>query len=261
MELAQLNRWCNLAGKAGAIFCFLTLAVLLDGLIGQFREPAHIIKVLPGMTVQINGELVEEVKGVQDLTSMSDSDQLTVSFEAVHKGYFLGGDMWRGRLTAESQIQPGEYHLNVLPKTSSSTRKTPAFRILVYADALSLQRSSKSLIRSYLGISPFGVAAACVPGILLALGLVYFLTGKRDALLARVGRAEVYRVTRRDGGYEIRFALGTAHGLAPGAHVRVLNAAGQAVGIAQVEESTPTDSLAVVTADQEIKAGYLVARQ
>jgi hypothetical protein len=78
------------------------------------------------------------------------------------------------------------------------------------------------------------------------------------ALLARAGQAEVYRVTRRDGGYEIRFALGTAHGLGPGARVRILNDPGQAVGLAQVEEATPTDSLALVTADQEIKAGYLV---
>jgi hypothetical protein len=260
MELAQVNRWCALAGRFGALCCALALLAVLDGLIGQFREPANIVKLLPGSSVDINGELVEEVKGVQELTVLSDSKQLQVSFEAVHKGYFLGGDMWRGRLSADSLIPPGEYHLNVLPKTSSSTRKTPAFRILVYADALSLQRSSKSLIRSYGGISPYAAAAACLPGILLALGTVYLLSGKREELLAGEGKAEIYRVERREGGCEIRFGLGTQQGLSPGSQVNIRDDQGQLVATARIEEAAPADSLAVVTSDREIRAGYLVSR-
>jgi hypothetical protein len=258
MELAQINRWCGLAGKFGSLCCALTLLALLDGLIGQFREPSNLVKLLPGTSVDINGELVEEVKGVQELTVLSDTEQLQVSFEAVHKGYFLGGDMWRGRLLADSRLQPGEYHLNVLPKTSSSTRKTPSFRILVYANALSLQESSKSLIRSSSGISPFVAAAACLPGILLAFGAVYLLAGKREELLAREGKAEIYRVERREGGCEIRFGLGTQHGLSPGSQVTIHDDRGQLVGTGRVEQVAPTDSLAVVTTDREMRAGYLV---
>jgi hypothetical protein len=260
MKLAQINRWCTLVGRFGALCFVLVLLALLDGLIGQFREPSNIVKLLPGNTVDINGELVEEVKGVQDLTTLSDSEQLQVSFEAVHKGYFLGGDMWRGRLSADPLIPPGEYHLNVLPKSSSSTRKTPSFRILVYADALSLQRSSKSLIRSYGGISPYAAAAAFLPGILLAFGMVYWLGGKREELLAGEGRAEIYRVERREGGCEIRFGLGTQHGISRGSQVNIRDDQGLVVATGRVEEASPTDSLAVLTTDREVRAGYLVSR-
>ncbi len=260
MELAKIERWRGLASKAGAVFCAMALVTLLDGLLVHFREPANMVKVLPGESVQVNGELTDEARRVEELTFISDTDQLQVSFEAIHKGYFLGGDMWRGRLLVSPQIAPGEYHLAVLPRESSSPRRAPSFRILVFPDAFSLQKTSTSLIRRYLGISPFAVAAGCLPGILLAFGLVYYLAGRREALLAQEGKAEVYRVLRREGGYEIRFALGTVHGMGAGVRVRVFDEQGQSVGLAQVEESNETDSLAVITADQEIRTGFLVAR-
>jgi hypothetical protein len=42
--------------------------------------------------------------------------------------------------------------------------------------------------------------------------------------------------------------------------VKVLDQTGRLVAMGKVEESSPTDSVAVVTADQEIRAGYLVMR-
>lgn len=260
MDLDEVSRCSSLAGKAGAAFCVIALLALADGLLVHFREPANLVKVLPGASIQINGELTDEAHRVEELTYLSSSEQFQVSFEAIHKGYFLGGDMWRGKLLVGPGISPGEYRLAVMPKRSSSPRAAPAFRILVYPDALSLQKSSTSLIRRFFGISAFVVAAGCLPGILLAFGMVYYLSARREALLAQGGQAEVYRVVRREGGYEIRFALGTTHGLGPGARVQVLNEQGQRVGLAQVEESNQTDSLAVITADQEIKTGYLVSR-
>jgi hypothetical protein len=191
---------------------------------------------------------------------VTNSDQLTVNFEAIHKGYFLGGDMWRGRLIVGPGIAPGEYSLAVLPKRTISPRKAPAFRILVFADDASLQESSTSMVRRWFGISAFKVAAGCLPGILLAFGAVYLLSGKREALLAATGQAEVYLVTRGDGGYEIRFGLGTAHGISPGVRVTISNEAGQQVGTGTVEVSNQTVSVALATTDQEIKVGDLVSR-
>jgi hypothetical protein len=226
----------------------------------HFREPANLVKVLPGASIAINGELTDEAHGVEELTFVSNSDRLTVTFEAIHKGYFLGGDMWRGRLIVGPGIAPGEYSLAVLPKSTVSPRKAPAFRILVFPEALSLQKSSTSLIRRWFGISAFKVAAGCLPGILLAFGAVFLLSGKREALLAATGQAEVYRVTRGDSGYEIRFALGTAHGMSPGAGVAICNEAGQQVGTGTVEVSDRKASVAQATSDQEIRVGYLVSR-
>jgi hypothetical protein len=259
MDLDQVTRRRDLASKIGAAFCVIALLALVDGLLVHFREPANLIKVLPGASIQINGELTDEAHRVQDLTFVTNSDQLTVNFEAIHKGYFLGGDMWRGRLIVGPGIAPGEYSLSVLPMRTLSPRKAPSFRILVFPEALSLQKSSTSLIRQWFGISAFVVAAGCLPGIVMAFGVVFLLSGKRDALLAATGRAEVYRVLRREGGFEIRFGLGTTHGLGPGSSVSIINDLGRTVGTAQVEEANLTDSVAVITGDQEVKEGYLVS--
>ncbi|MDP1762004.1 MAG: hypothetical protein Q8L43_07245, partial [Deltaproteobacteria bacterium] len=213
MDLGQVNRWRDLASKIGAAFCVIAFLAMIDGLLVHFREPANFVKLLPGAVTAINGELTDEANDLQDLTFTSDSDQLKVNFEAIHKGYFLGGDMWRGQLIVGPDISPGEYNLSVLPKRSASSRKAPAFRILVFPEALSLRMSSTSVVRRWFGVSAFAVAAGCLPGILLAFGAVYLLSGKREALLAATGQAEVYQVTGVDGGWEIRFGLGTAHGI------------------------------------------------
>ena len=260
MDLEQINRWRDLASKIAAAFCVIALLGLVDGLLVHFREPANLVKVLPGARVEINGELTDEAHKVEDLTFNSDSDQLQVTFEAIHKGYFLGGDMWRGRLNVGPGIAPGEYHLSVLPRRTASPRKAPAFRIVVFPEALSLQKSSTSLVRRWFGISAFSVSAGCLPGILLAIGTVYLLSGRREALLAMQGQAEIYQITRGDDGLEIRFGLGLAHGMSPGAGVAIFNEEGQQVGTGIVEACNQKISVALATSDQEIKAGYLVSR-
>jgi hypothetical protein len=260
MNLRQVTRWRDLASKIAAAFCVIALLGLVDGLLVHFREPANLIKVLAGASVEINGELTDEAHRVEDLTFTSDSNQLTVIFEAIHKGYFLGGDMWRGRLIVGPHIPPGEYHLSVLPKRSASSRKAPAFRILIFPEALSLRKDSASIVRRWFGVSAFVVAAGCLPGILLAFGAVFLLSGKREALLAAGGQAEIYRVIRGDGGYEIHFGLGTDHGISPGASVAIYDAAGRQVGTGTVEICNQEVSVAQGTSDQPIKAGYLVSR-
>jgi hypothetical protein len=260
MDIGQVNQWRNLASKIAAAFCVIALLCLLDGLLVHFREPANLVKMLPGASAEINGELTDEAHEVQDLTFVSSSDELRVNFEAIHKGYFLGGDMWRGRLVVAPDIAPGEYRLAVLPKKTTSPRKAPDFRIVVFPDALSLQKTSTSYIRRWFGISAFQVAGGCLPGILLAFGAVYLLSSQREALLAATGQAEVYRVTRGEGGWEIRFALGTAHGMSPGAGIAIYDEAGRQVGTGTVEASNQGVSVAQVMSEQAIKVGYMVSR-
>ena len=211
--------------------------------------------------IEINGELTDEAHQVEDLTFTSDSDQLKVNFEAIHKGYFLGGDMWRGRLIVGPDISPGEYNLAVLPKRTASPRKAPAFRILVFPGrpqppeefhldspavvrGLSLRRGGRLPAGDFAGLRRR--LSGCPGG------------GRR--CLAASGQAEVYQVTRGDGGYEIRFGLGTAHGMSPGARVAIYDEMGQQVGTGTVEVCNQKVSVAQATSDQPIKAGYLVSR-
>lgn len=259
MNLEQTSRWRDLYGWAAAGFCLLAFLALIDGLVGQWREPANLIKLLPGITAAIDGPLQEEVKGIQELTYLSDSKDLKLTFAMVHKGYFLGGLLWRGQITAGSQIPPGEYHLTVAPRRSTSKEATLGFRIMVFPDRLGLQHSSKSIIRRYSGFSPWAAAAVCLPGILLAFGAVFYLTLKVDRILAEKGKAEIYRVIKRDGSFEVHFGLGTEHGVGPGLELRVYNPRGKSVGLARVEEAAPRDAIALVITDQEIRPGFMVA--
>ena len=260
MNLEQTFRWRDLFGWAAAGFCLLAFLALLDGLVGQFREPANLIKLLPGLTAEIDGPLREEVLGIPELTYLSDSKDLKLTFATVHKGYFLGGLLWQGQISASPRILPGEYHLTVAPRRSTSKEASLGFRIMVFPDRLSLQQSSKSIIRCYSGFSPWATAAACLPGILLGFGAVFYLTLKLDRLLAQKGQAEIYRVIKRDGSLEVHFGLGTEHGVEPGLELQVYNPRGKSVGLARVEKATPKDAIAGVITDREIRPGFMVRR-
>jgi hypothetical protein len=232
---------------------------LLDGLVARFREPPNLLMVLPGMSLEINGPLEEEVGDVRELTYTSSSPDLRLIFEKVHKGYFLGGDMWRGQLQVDPRTPPGEYSLTVGIQGKTPARPLPPYRVLVFADPLSRQHSYKSMIYRYTGLSPWAAAAGFLPAILLSFGVVYYLSQKKGELLARLDRAEIYRVAFREGECVIGFGLGTDQGLRPGSKVDIFNEQDQEVATGEVEEATATDSLAVVRSDREVKPGYVVS--
>ena len=261
MDLPQVSNWRQVLGKAGSALCALLFLAVLDGLIAQFRQPPNVLRVLPGETVQINGGLRGEVKDLQELEYSSDTKHLALTILALHKGYFLGGDMWRGQLTVDRSQAPGEYRLIVSVKGTPREQAPPPFRVLVYADAQTRLQSSPSLIQRYTGYSPWIVAPAFLPFILLTFGLVFYLSQRREALLLQQGRGEVYRVVRDEAGWAIRFWLGTAHGLSPGTRVIIRDEKDRNVGTAEVREAGETDSWAVVNGDQEVKIGYLVTKR
>lgn len=249
----------QLLGKAGAVLCTLLFLTVLDGLIAQFRQGPYLLKMLPGETVEIDGPVRGEIKDLQELEYNSNTKHLTLSVQALHKGYFMGGDMWRGQLTAGRSLAPGEYRLTVSVKGTPPEQAPPPFSVLVYANAQTRLRNSPSLIQRHTGYSPFIAAAALVPFVLLAFGLVFHLSQRREALLRQQGQGEIYRLVRDETGWTIRFGLGAAQGLTPGARLVVLDKAGRTVGAAEVKEVGEKDSWAVVSGDQEVKIGYLVS--
>ena len=195
------------------------------------------------------------------MTFTSDSDQLKVTFEAIHKGYFLGGDMWRGRLIVGPGIPPGEYNLSVLPKRSCFVPEGAGLphpglcRCRQPPEELHL--GNPALVRG-LGLPGGGrLPAGDFAGLRRRLSVVR----EKEALLAASGQAEVYRVTKGDDGYEIRFGLGTAHGISPGARVAIYDAGGHQVGTGTVEVCNRKVSVAQATSDQEIKVGYMVSNK
>jgi len=260
MDITHASRWRNLAGRACALFCFILFLVVLDGLVAKFREPVNVLHVLPGNETEINGNLPKTITDLKELRVSSDSPLLTVKMEVLHSGYFLGGNMWRGHLLVDPTIPPGKYTLVVhFPKNLADTPPPPPYRVVVHPDALSLQKSSKSLIKSTTGYSPWFVVTAFLPLVVLSGGVVFFLSRRIDSLMAEQGRAEIYRMTRGEGIVLIAFGLGREHGLQPGDRVVIHDPQGGLVGTAEVKEATAIDSVALASADQGIKPGYIVS--
>lgn len=259
MNLDQASRWRNLAGKAGAFFCILMFIGVFDALIAQFRQPPNVLDVLPGTSIEINGSLAEKVRGIQELTYISSSDLIRLSFETTHAGFWFGGQMWRGLLMISPHIEPGEYSLTIIPRGKTPQKSSLVFRINIYRDLSSHQQSFKSLIRRYLGIPPWWVAVFSLPLTALTFGMVFYLSQKTGYLMAQEGKAEVYRVKKGEAGYEIAFGLGTTHGVQPGSRLILLNESGQPVGTAEVREASETDSVAMAGLDCVVRPGYIVS--
>ncbi len=261
MNLDQASSIRIIIGKACALFFLLAFLAVLDGIVAKFREPVNVFHVLPGEEAEINGPIPENIKTPQALTYTTDSPDLQVSFDAIHSGYFLGGNMWRGRLAVESNLAPGKYAVTVKPKDYPKDKPGYDLRVVVYGDPLSRQAQFKSLIRSQTGASPYLVAAAFLPLIGITLGLVYLLSRRIEALQAEKGLAEIYYVSRKEGEYRLGFSLGTRQGVKPGDQVAILDPEGNPVGTARVEESSDQDSVGLTASEHDIRPGYLVSRK
>jgi hypothetical protein len=261
MDLNQAISWRRLVGRATALFCLLASLAIVDGLFAKFQEPANVLHVLPGDQMAVDGPIPENIKDTGALTYTSDAKDLAVDFVAIHPGYFMGGNMWRGRLTVGRNQPPGRYTVTVSPRDYPAAKPGYQFRVVVYPDAPSQNFASKSLIKQQTGISPYLLAAALFPLIVISLGVVYLLSQRITALQAKAGLAEIYRVAREEGRFLVTFGLGTAHGVGPGDQVTIFDPEGNYVGSAQVQESTDQDSVGLAAIDRDIRPGYLVSRE
>ena len=260
MNLDQVSRWRDHVGRAGALLCLLFFLSVLDALIAQFRQPVNTLNLLPGASEKINGQLAEEVV-LEDLTYKADSEHIHVSLDSVHRGFWLGGFMWRGLVKVDPNIEPGQYTLTVGPK--GKLQQAPplsTFRIRVHPDPYSHRQSHKSLVYRYTGISSMWVIALLIPFIPLALGGTIYLSRRREFLLAQHGMAEIYRVKKDENAYQVAFSLGTNQGVEPGTWLQLLDESGQSLGTIKVLESTETDSVAKVGLEMNVRPGYLVSK-
>jgi hypothetical protein len=78
--------------------------------------------------------------------------------------------------------------------------------------------------------------------------------------MAGLGRAEIYRVARAEGCYEVSFGLGSAHGVQPGDSLPILNHRGERVGHVTVTHSFEQDASGTVELNTAVKPGFVVSR-
>jgi hypothetical protein len=260
MTLVQAKQRRTWAGSIVALLILLMFVALFDALVAQFRQPANVFEALPGEAVDLNGSLPEGIKDIAALTHVCSSDDLQFSFTEIHKGFWLGGNMWRGIVKVSPATPPGTYSVAVGPKMTIAGYSTRFIYIMVYQDLASLNQNSRSYLRRYAGVSPWAVAGLFLVLTALPIVVLFRLGNQIDRHLAQAGQAEIYKVEKSEGGYVIAFGLGTSHGVSPGAEVSILDPQGAYVGTAQVEKSTATDSVGKATMDRDIRPGYMVSR-
>lgn len=262
MELQKVIFWRTWAARLAALFCGVAVLGLLDGLVAQLRTPANLLHTLPGTTVPLDGPAPAAAQVPADLTAKDDTrrpEALKVQVTDLHRGYFLGAHRWRGTLTVSPDLPPGRYALAVFAAQNPG-QGGAVFGVVVHPDQESLRRSSLSLLQSHLDLSPWKLSLGCVPLILAAFALVFFMSQRLEGLLAGQGLAEIYRVVRKEGFLEVAFGLGTDHGVGPGQRLKLLGPDRRQVGEVEVRESSPRDSWGVIGADQEVTPGFLVSR-
>ncbi|MEW6186501.1 MAG: hypothetical protein AB1585_12270 [Thermodesulfobacteriota bacterium] len=260
MTLEQIQFRRAWAGRLGALLSLLLFLVILDALVARFREPLNRFSGLPGTSLAVNGPLAEKIDRIQDLSFQSPSPDIRLEFENLQTGFWLGGNLWNGRLHIGPQIRPGQYPLAVLSGKAGEGPKAFFFRIEVFPDQPAMRKSSKSFLISTLGLYPWPTALTLAPLILLTFGAVFWLSHQSDALLARQGKAEIYRLKKTDQGLEIFFGLGKNHGLKPGDPLTLINSSGARLGSVTVTEVQADYSAATVEAVGEVRPGLWVCR-
>jgi hypothetical protein len=251
----------RVAAGTATLFFILIFSALLDGCIAKFRAPINVIEPLPGKTAPIDGPLPQKVSDASELSYVSTSDRIGLSFDHLQTGYWLGGNMWIGTVAIGSEVPAGEYGLAVFLKGADPQKPTSLYKVRVYEDYAALRRNFKSLIRREFDISPWLFAVLCVPLLGVSLGAVYLVSDRIEKLMALQGKAEVYQVMKTEEGLKIFFGLGKRHGVVPGTKLMLHDAKGRLVGQITAEEGTETDSTATVGADTKVLTGYVVSTE
>jgi hypothetical protein len=261
MELSEINKRRTQVGWAAALVCLLLTLGILDGLIARFRQPLNVFHLLPGQSDDIDGPVPEHAGGLQDLGVISGSPEITLVFQSQEKGFWLGTPLWRGQIRVSDRIQPGDYQVRVIARARGQQPSSPVFLIRIHADAPSLQKSAASLIRRTFGISPWRMVLFWLPLAVGAFGLIFYLSGKREALLRAEGKAEVYRTRRTETGQEVSFGLGEAQGVHQGEILELFDDRGRLLGEVKVLTVDQKDAVAEAGPALFVRPGYLVAQK
>lgn len=245
-------------GKVASFFCVLLCLSLVDAVIAGFRQSPNLFDLLPGTTVEINGLLMGKVESPREITWAGNSNHILLTIDSIQKGHWFGDNMWQGRLTIDPSIMAGEYSLTVGIE-GMKMQKPGKFLIKVHKDYASLRTSFKSFIKRYFDISPWILSASFCPLVFPAFVYIFFLSGKIEQLMAKQGKALVYRVKNGENGCELSFSLGTRNGIRENSCFTLFNDNGKVVGTAVVYNVSDTDSLATAESGCAVKPGYTVS--
>ncbi|MBF0376348.1 MAG: hypothetical protein HQK72_02590 [Desulfamplus sp.] len=255
-------------GRISIVASIIVIITILDALAASYRRGANEIDIITGRSSEIVGKIYGNVKNINDIGFTSDSPYLKLIFdEKLFSGYWLGEGMWRGEIKTDYSLLPGKYQIkiifndtsNIKPDDRIKVEKLSTYTVNVYSDAKALRQGSLSFIKRFTGISPWSIAIAFFPIVLISGALVFVMSGRIDTDMAQHGFAEVYRVSRHENGLEIFFGLGKKHGLEAGEKMNLFNESGDILAEIVVDNIGKETSSAVINMPK-IKPGCMVGR-
>jgi len=208
----------------------------------------------------MSGFLSEKIGSSDELKYVTNSRGIGLVIDSLQTGFWLGRPMWRGRILVSTETQPGQYEIVLFTQKGGKENSVNSFRIRVFRDEAGLRKASASYIRRYLGISPWWAAPFFFLLIVLMFGAVFFLSRKREGLLAKDGKAEVYRVLKGEASCMVYFGLGSRQGIHPGTSVTLLNVGGERIGTAVVEDVFEDHAIARTERDFSVWPGPIIVR-
>jgi len=260
MKLDEITRIKNALARAGAVFAVLFVLFGADGAIAYLRHPFNTLDMLPGETTSLTGPMAPGVQEIGGMLCESSSAYLTLTLDEVISGFWMGGRMWRGTLRLDGGIEPGKYTVSVFGREDGQRVGSNIFQVVVYPDRAARIAGSKSLIERTAGISPWTVSAGFFGMVLLMCGSLYFVSGKRDRLMADAGEAEVYHVTADASGFSIYFGLGERDGVGSGTRLLLTDPGRNSSEEITVEAVSETDAVARLGSLSKVRPGYLVKK-
>lgn len=188
----------RLLGKISALVFVVAMFAVFDGLQTLVRHEFNSIGVIPGEELLVSGMLPAGVKSHEELVIHIEGDA-AIRFTPLetYKGFWMGGQMWRARLDVPANVAPGRATITVvdiLPeedkdKTAFAGQQNPAlvFGINIFVGDEERRASDNSLIRRYIGLPAFGIAAGAVL-LAICIGFASWRTfGRAEQELAENG--------------------------------------------------------------------------
>lgn len=262
MTLEQSARIRKHLGKVGALIFILFFAALLDSCVARFREPLFTVHLLPGGSELVEGQVDHDLKDLAQLRVETTNTGIQLKIDRFQTGFWLGGNMWVGTISAAADATAGVCDLRVYALNQPPGPPVAAFRAIVYPDYAALRQSFLSIIRRTFDVSAGVVALACIPVLGLVLGLIYLLGRDVERLLAREGRAEIFLSKPVAGGVEVYFGLGERHGVARGMSVAIRAENGQPICSAVVQQVDAGSAMALAAQGAErLRNGSFVVLQ
>lgn len=255
-RLATYRRWL---GWSGTVICLILVAALIDALQEKANTEFNHLGVLAGEPKTINGHLPGASRDISEIQVDSSSPQLRLTIASTYKGFWMGGQMWKGQVVADPGCVPGRYRIAVRAREQAKADPALVFPIDVYGSERERNQRSASFFRRYLSAPAFQVAGALFPAVVIVFGGVYLLSNQMERHMREQGQAEIYMLKKTVEGLQVSFSMGSRQGLAVGTHLVVLDDSGLVIGQARVVQCSETEAVALVESGQQTEVGHIVS--